>query len=141
MTVSEHLVLPDGWADLADPRKVPERRRRKVTAAMAGLFAYRAQHPETVGTPANGDAPAVPAITTEAELELIDAVNEAVTLAVVERWSFGDTVTADALLDLPGDTFDVLRDACTKLFPGLLPSYGDKAAEPPTLAVVEASGA
>jgi hypothetical protein len=127
--VTEHLLLPDGWADLADPKKVPERRRRTVTRAMAALFAYRAQHPEAVGIEALGDVPAVPAVTTEDELELMDVLNSAVILALVERWSLGDTVTAEALLDLPGDTFDALRDACTPLFPGLLPTYA-AAAEP-----------
>lgn len=109
------LSLPDeGWVLLRDPAKVPERLRRPVTNMAAGL------RPAVVAaTGEEGD----PSLTAEL-LGEFQALNDLVIVALVEEWSFGGTpVTVDAVGDLPGDAYDVLRRECAKRVNDLLPDF------------------
>lgn len=110
-----HILLPDdGWADLADPKKVTERKRKPVLRAMAAHLGVQAAQPVSEdGTGA----------LTEDSIEAMSALSEAVMVALVTAWSFPAPITLDGLQDLPGDAYDALRDACGSFTGALLPSF------------------
>ena len=122
------LELPDGqWAELAEPRKVPERKRRPYTTAAASMG------PATMVDPATG---AVRIDSAETK-EQMDAVLDALILALVVAWSYGVEVTLEAVQDLPGDAYDALRNACLEHAGELMPDYG--ASPDPKALTVESS--
>lgn len=111
------IDLPDGqWAELAPPKKVPERKRRRYVAAMTDLVQATNHLPKNEkGEPDQSEFGA-------SEMEKVDAVGDALILALVREWSFGE-VTLEAIAELPGDAFDALLIACRDLAPDLTPNY------------------
>lgn len=103
------VELPDGaWAELQDPRKVPERARRPVLTAQAGLQQYVTGETLT---------------TSPAALQAFSELNDAMAVALVERWSYPDPVSLDGVLGLPGDAYDALREAVAPFATALLPDF------------------
>lgn len=135
------IELPDGdWADVRDPKKVPERLRRPVREAALNLQQAlpedqrrrnikMSQEPAQVAEPdvqeAFGAPPIdelvadeakkdeLPFLPTAEQQSLVDVYNEALLVSIVAAWSFGD-VTVDAVRDLPGDSFDILLKYAAK---------------------------
>ena len=96
--------LPDGqWAELRDPLKVPERRRRAYLAAVADCAAA-------------GEI-------TGAKMQLADLMGDLLIMCLVEAWSFGD-VTVEQIAEFDTGTFDALFRACRPLERQLQPDYG-----------------
>jgi hypothetical protein len=112
--MSTKLPLPDeGWVLLRDPAKVPERLRRPVTNMAAGL------QPEiTAATGDEGD----PTLTADV-LARFQALNDLVIVALVAEWSFEGPVSVEAVGDLPGDAYDVLRRETAKWVNDLIPDF------------------
>lgn len=130
------INLPDGeYADIRDPKKVPERLRRPVRQAAITLqqsmpedqrratLKVAAKALDTADpNPAFGAPPIDALVEEEAEKadELylpgteqqanVDAYNEALILSVTVAWSFGDTINVEAVRDLPGDAYDELLE-------------------------------
>lgn len=101
------LELPEGaWAELADPAKVTERKREPARRAFVQAAQAQAN---------GGDAGPI--------LDALKDAGNKVTVAQVTSWSFGEEVTPDALLDLPGDAYDVLVKAATDRVSELLPEF------------------
>lgn len=128
------LDLPDGWADIRDPKKVPYGKRKPVTRAGTNLFRYHAAleewdaalkaqqaheaHPEIHGAvpiekPAEDETPEgyVP---TDEEMDLLEGLQETTTIAMVEAWSWDFPVSVEGLQNLPSDAVKMLVDNCSK---------------------------
>lgn len=111
------IELPEGeWAVLYSPRRVPERRKRLVLEAMASLSdtvvqaAMNAAQEQMTADEAEG-------VLTRMSLSGPDLVPmmdvfDAGVVALVKEWSYGEDITRDALLDLPSEDCDMLREAC-----------------------------
>lgn len=134
MNVNETIALPDGgWAELRPHEQVSERQRRPILALMVrmhetGAFATAEDDDED----AAGDTAA--AVDTAAaadeastmsggKLALIEELNDLLIVARVVRWSYGDGVDRDAVLDLPGPVYDALRDAAGADSHRLVPNF------------------
>jgi hypothetical protein len=61
---------------------------------------------------------------TPEQLQFFSEWNDALAIALIENWSFGDEVTLDALLDLPGGTYDEIRNITAPYVSELMPSFG-----------------
>lgn len=157
MGTVERVILPDdAWADVRDPKKVPERLRRPVREAAINLQrsipedqrkskVVASKTPDVVAdddTQAAFGAPPVEALAAESEdkaettflptieqQRFVDAYNEALLMSVVTGWSFGE-VTIPVLQDIPGDAMDELLEAVRKL--GANEENGDSLASDPS---------
>lgn len=124
------IELPDGeWAELRDPKKVPERLRRPAKAASFEMYRTRQKQLEETASTASPAAPAAGAWGAPPEdevappvddgtgysLDQITASVDAGIVALVASWSFGDVVTEDTLLDLPSDAYDAIVAAVTPM--------------------------
>lgn len=157
-TVLERVILPDdGWADVRDPKKVPERLRRPVRQAAIALQrtlpedqrkpSVHVSEPDEVasdetqaafGTPPvdalveeakeDEDAPLV--LPTDEQQEAMDAYNESLLLAVVTAWSYSDSVTIESIRDIPGDAYDALIVRIRQLNQGTEEKTDSLAADP-----------
>ncbi len=136
--MSQIVQLPDGQtAHFRDPGQVPERLRRPVSRAlmssMRGLDSVEVD-------PATGDVREL----TEREIgermiasggmDALDDANDLLVLALVTGWSYDAPVTLEALLDLPGDAYDALREESAPHLWAMLPKNFrvDKDPESPT---------
>ena len=117
------IELPEGqWAEIVNPRKVTERKRRLYLRAMAEYQQSR----EVMA----GFGPE--------QQRLLDDAFDLLIVALVQSWSFEQPVSVEAFADLPADVFDPLRKACMALAAGLLPDYGPAATEDDIPATVDA---
>jgi hypothetical protein len=96
--------VPGGWISLRDPKRVKERDRRPIMAKAASLRA---------------------SMTDEANLDLIGAyeLNDLVAVALIESWSFGDTVSIEVLTDLESTSYDAIQKVTAPLLAQLMPSF------------------
>lgn len=122
------IELPEGeWADLYDPTKVPERKRRPVVRALVSFMRDRAEHtPPDFDAGDLGDEDKAAVLAAKLDPALIasaDDLNDAVVIALVREWSFGE-VTAEVLLDLPSDAYKELSAACAPHLNGMMPQFG-----------------
>lgn len=124
--MSTILELPDGGtATFRDPKQVSERHRRPVARLQQRLAA------SAVGQLlASKDAMSDEQFEAEArkllasdEWELLDDLNDALVVALVESWSYERPVSLDGLLDLPSAVYDALRAEASKHVADLLPSF------------------
>ena len=115
--------LPDGaWASLRDPKKVPERLRRPVLAVLMAQGKNSAELPTI--TPDTPPEEVLQALDSSV-LDKFSELNDLVVVALVEEWSYTDTpITADSVLDLPGDVYDALREAVAPFVVDLIPDFG-----------------
>lgn len=144
-TNTQRINLPDGeWADIRDPKKVPERLRRPVREAALNLqqslpedqrrtTVKVSDEPEHVaeedvqsafGAPpvealleqtAEEDKKKAEYLPTAEQQELADVYNEVLIASVVVAWSYEEAVTIEAIRDLPGDAYDELLSEIRKL--------------------------
>lgn len=104
------LELPDGqWAELYDPVKVPERKRRPVFRALVAFMA--SQDGGEIGSKLD-----------PAAVDLADGLNDALVVALVREWSFGE-VSEAVLLDMAADCYRVLSTECAKHLDALMPNF------------------
>lgn len=123
--MGDKISLPDGgWAMLRDPKQVTERQRRpidrlqaKINASQIGAILFEQkrrietgedkasvdrwfeeQYRQLQGTP---------------DYDLLDEYNDALIVAFVDSWSYDLDVSA--YLDLPGQVYTALKDACAPL--------------------------
>lgn len=139
--MSSTLTLPDGGsATLRDPKLVTERQRRPVARLQQRL----------AGSPVGQLLAAKDSLTDEAfEVEarsllgtddwaLLDDLNDALVVALVESWTYPAAVTLDGLLDLPAESYDALKAEASKHVTELMPSFAVSASEtsptPPSVA-------
>ena len=118
--------LPDGaFAELYDPLKVPERKRRPVVAALVAFMKDRAAaNVPQFDTKAMSEDEAA-ALSAQLDPDLLiaaDALNDSVVVALVREWSFG-AVSEDVLLDMPADAYKVLSEACAPHLNALMPNF------------------
>ena len=117
------IELPgNDWAELRDPATLTERQRRPVRAAVMAMStgAMAASIDAAEATTAD-QAIAVAQAVTPADLAVMVEVNDLVAVAMIEAWSFGEPPTsADALLDLPGGTYDLLVAAVAEHMPAFM---------------------
>lgn len=120
--------LPDGqWADLYDPVKVPERKRRPVVRALVAFMKDRQAHVvPTIDDSVLSDEDKAAALAAQIDPSLLmaaDDLNDAVVVALVSAWSWEKDITADALLDLPADAYKALSEACAPHMNALMPNF------------------
>jgi hypothetical protein len=121
------IELPeDQWADLYDPIKVPERKRRPVVRALVAFMKDRQEHePPPFDAADLSDDEKAARIAAQIDPSLLvaaDDLNDALVVALVREWSFG-AVTLEVLLDLPADTYRVLSEACSPHMNELMPNF------------------
>lgn len=111
--MSRHEI-PGGWVVLRDPEVVPERLRRPLFANSVKMqqFADMEQ------------------VSSEA-LEALSEYNDLLAIAMIQEWSFGGEVTANALLDLPGNTYDAIRKLVAPFVTKLVPDFSVDGADDP----------
>lgn len=113
------LELPDdGWAELRNPRKVSERKRRRYESAFFALNEGTAGLPRN---PTNSAAPDVAAFGPHHQL-LYRRIEDMRVLAVVSAWSYGE-VTLEVWEDMPADAVKLLVDATEPMHAELLPDF------------------
>lgn len=134
------ISLPDEqWAELHNPRKVTEKRRRPYISAMTAFnaIAPRDEKGELVSMAMGSEVAG-----------LLDTALDLLTVALVRAWSFDLPITTDALQDLPVDAFDALRRAVNAVSHELLPNFSptpdpkattDGLLTPPTASSVDGS--
>jgi hypothetical protein len=115
------LDLPEGeWAELADPRKVTERKRRPYVTAMSAFNEIAVRDAEGV---------LVPSAFGEEQQRRLDTALDLLTVALVKAWSFEQgpgaplPIAVESLQDLPVDCFDELRRAVGEISAVLLPNF------------------
>lgn len=114
------IDLPDGgWADMCAPRKVPERKRRSYQSAVMDLNAATGDLPRDPENPANPDEK----FYSGRHNELMSTVFDMQILCFVREWSFGP-VTLEALQDLDGDAYDVLKKWAIGHANEMMPDFG-----------------
>lgn len=122
----EKITLPDGgWALLRDPRRVTEKQRRPVTrlqARVAGseigaLLSKKGTLPDD-----EFERESLKALGSDA-FTLLDDLNDALIVALVDSWSYDVPVSAEAALDLSGEAYDALKAACAKHVTALTPDF------------------
>lgn len=122
------IDLPDGeWADLYDPAKVPEKKRRPVVRALTALIRERIEHkPPEFDAEDIADEDKAAALVAKLNPALImatDDLNDALVVALVREWSFDVDVTLDNLLELPTDAYRTLSEACSTKLDALMPQF------------------
>lgn len=140
------IDLPEGgWADLYDPLKVPEKKRRPVVRALMRLLKERAEHaPPEFNLEDAADEEKAAALAARLDPALImatDDLNDALVVALVREWSFGIDVTVDNLLELPTDTYRVLSEATSPQLNVLMPQFRPESRPRQQLLEVEADRA
>jgi hypothetical protein len=100
------IDIQGGWIELREPEAVPERLRRPVLQQSVKASQFNAD--------SEMDAEA---------LDFFSAFNDLLAIALIESWSFSAPVSVDGLLDLPGPTYDAIREAVTPLLPRLMPDF------------------
>ncbi len=119
-----------GTATLRDPSDVPERARRVAHRSQIAVQAFMEELKTRGEVPADLDVTEVDEpttrriglLTTLERPELMEDLNDAVIVALVEQWPFPAPVTLDGVRELPGAAYDALRTACQPLGPLVLPN-------------------
>lgn len=110
------VSLPDDqWAELADPKKVSERKRRPYVQAMVAFTQA------TALLPRNEEGEHPPGSFGPEHSALFNVTLDLLIVALVKAWSFDLPIEQDALQDLPSDCFDALRKAANEKGPALMP--------------------
>lgn len=115
------VELPDGqWCQLRDPKKVPERLRRPceqvVFLMSTEMRIWMAQNEDLeVGDDLVAFVSKMPQFSRE-DVDLLSQMTDLAAVALIAEWSFdGVPVSLDALMDLPGDTYDAIKEAVQPL--------------------------
>lgn len=118
--------LPDGGsAILRDPKLVTERHRRPVTrlnSRIAGSAVGQLLASKDSMTEPEFEEAARKILATE-EWALLDDLNDALIVALVESWPYAAPVTSEGLLDIPGEAYDALKIEASKHVTALMPSF------------------
>lgn len=121
MSITRHQLPGEGqWADLRDPKDTPERLRRPVTTLQM-LLARDPAFSEVVKGAKGKGVQALEDIDEAAGLDMVSAMGEEsfqrmmdlsdrIIVSRVVGWSFEQPVTLDALMDLPGEVYDKLKE-------------------------------
>jgi hypothetical protein len=122
------VELPDGWAELRDPRKVTVGQRRPAEDAQIDLI--DAARPDQIEAIKRGDEEALFRIGAPGSLiRAMRKLNELLVIALVESWSFEAPVSLDGLMDLPGPSYEELMTQAAPLARELMPDMTPEAAE------------
>ena len=102
------------WMELRDVATLTEGQRRPVRSKLLDISpatraAMESSKPAvpTDGRPAVPTVPAAVAdVLTGADMDTLSQVNDMVAVSMIETWSFGEEISTDALLSLPGKVYD-----------------------------------
>lgn len=121
----QKVELTEGaWAEFDDPKRVPERKRRAVIDKIASGVSNETRE-VIAAAAAKGEQPTEEVM---AKIEgsdlttMLETIDVAI-VALVSSWSFDVEPSLDALLDLPGADYDLLRDAAMPLVDQLSPNF------------------
>jgi hypothetical protein len=103
----------NGWVELRDPKLVPERLRRPVVQASVSAVALA---DTDIENPENADK-------VSDVIAFYSEFNDLIAIALIDSWSFPETVSIDSLQDLPGATYDDIRKAVAPFITELLPDF------------------
>lgn len=147
----EKIDLPSGgWAELRDPETITVRMRRPIERVQMRLgwdsdiqslarwqtrvakeIEAAKQQAEDSGEEFDAAAfePSIPAPlrqsdVSDEQLDLLSDLTDAVTVALVESWSYPAPVGMDALQDLPQKDYEALLEAASKHRDAVLPNFG-----------------
>lgn len=124
--MSNAFSLPDGGsAIIRDPKLVTERHRRPVTrlnSRIAGSAVGQLLASKDSMDDKEFEEEARKLLATD-EWELLDELNDALIVALVESWPYPAPITVDGLLDIPGEAYDALKAETAKHVTALMPSF------------------
>lgn len=107
------ITLPnDAWAEIRNPKEVPERLRRPVSQAL--LVMGKNQSTLT------DDAPE--SMSPEA-LSSFESLNDLLILARVKAWSYDLPITMESVLDLPSYSYNILRQETASGMMEMMPDF------------------
>jgi hypothetical protein len=117
------ITLPnDAWAELRDPKAVPERLRRPVSQAL--LVMGKNQEAMTAADATSLSAEA---------LASFESLNDLLIVARVSAWSLNTPVSLESVLDLPSDLYNALREATAPGMMDMMPDFSaSEAPDSPT---------
>lgn len=116
-----HLVLPfDGWADLRDPKMVPEKKRRPVVEAMTK--AGQSLDVSAIKDASEDELEALAMQQGSGVFQMLDVADLAA-VALIEKWGYEMPVDLDSIGELPGAVVDALRAAVMPLIGDMFPSF------------------
>lgn len=128
--------VPSGWVELRQAVEVPERLRRpviKAGAKLASLMEVSPEQAQRIVASGETDQAAAQIDMSDAALDATFAFQDALVLALVREWSFGE-VSEAGLMDLPGKTLDAVRSLCMPFMADLMPNFGpDPSPDSPTV--------
>lgn len=106
----ERTDVSGGWVVLRDPKQVPERLRRPLISMTAKslntIEAAKAENKIDADT-----------------IDFYSEFNDLLAVALIDSWSFADTVSVDNLLDLPAASYDAIRNLVSPLVTSLMPDF------------------
>lgn len=125
------ITLPSGaTADLRDVADVTERQRRpikRIQTKLAGLpdFVHAVEEAQAHkdGDELTPDQQLAIAAGMGEAFDLLEDLNDALVAALVLRWSYDLSISADACQDLPGRDLDALRAAVSPYLAQLSPDF------------------
>jgi hypothetical protein len=113
-----HLNLPSGgWADVREPDELTTKGRRAIQRALLHISPETRTALQEIkrlrdnGT-AEEDLPKVQDVFSQQDAEASWEANDACVLALVAKWSFEHSITADGLQELPVADYDKLTAFC-----------------------------
>lgn len=117
----------EAWAEIREPRDVPESKRRATIDLVGKVLPFQ-NDVQALQALVNGGAENLaplaldPAKAVEM-IEIVSAVGDAVILAFVKAWPWGE-VSREVLLDeVPGDVYAELRQRLLPLFGEIAPKF------------------
>ncbi len=111
------VQLPDNaHALLRDPSQVSERLRRPIMSAVSRL----ASGVDVVG---KSESEVGAEMLASGGMDTMNEVNDLLVVALVESWSFPQSVSLEGVLDLPGATYDALRAAVSPHMTAMMPDF------------------
>jgi hypothetical protein len=130
-TQAHRVELPGGWADLRPVSDITERMRRPIKRLTAKLTSYpqfmdavkEASETTKGGADLTPDEQLALAAGMGDAFDALEDLQDALVVAVVRGWSWGEAVTVDAVLDLPGPALDALRTAVSPWQNAMNPNF------------------
>lgn len=128
-----HVLSDNGWVELRETHEVTERLRRPVKTLSASLLKNKG-FVTAVSTAEAQDLAALAEIPDDKQEEIVGQLadsmgvladlQDAVAIARIAAWSYGDVVSVDGLLDLPGTVYDEIMKLCAAGTKDLMPDFG-----------------
>lgn len=111
-----HDLPSGGWIEVRDPRRVPEKMRRPVKAAIMTLARAGGLKADELSVEMIGMA---------------DVIDDLAIVALVSEWSFERPITVETVGELEGDDYDEVRRILAPHVKELMPRFDPSGVKDP----------